>query len=509
MRLSLGALAAFLAIASPALAADGLDRTYNRGVGMAFAPANGPGALTPDGRGVFVADGVVVRRLRLDGRPDPAFGDGGTTAALVPGVKAIAAAAGADGSVAVLGRDADSAVAARVRPDGSLRDVVDLGAVQDPGKVAMAPDGVIYVVHDRNAIARIDAAGVAQPAWAHAAGTIAKLRPSGSGLLVASTHAAGQDQMGDIFSGTDLERFAADGSRTMQYDRRGVPGALLAYGDGALLSVYECALRGGGLCGPFGFGRHDARGARTGVVRGNDGEAVPKALAVEPDGDVLLGGYVEDRHGRSSPFYVRRYTRGRRLDRSFGRCGGLAVPVFGDNSTFLSDMAVQPSGRIVGLMVRGLYSIEGSRTVVVAARGGTGRSRLARPVAAARTAAARVQINTDEPGLESRIDSDVPARVSLRAVITAVVRPDGSRGGGNDMLAAEGLPRVAARASRGVGACSGDRRLVVRLDDRVETWLLQHPQNAVLHMAIQTTARNAAGRATGRGDVTFPGLRGY
>ena len=79
-----------------------------------------------------------------------------------------------------------------------------------------------------------------------------------------------------------------------------------------------------------------------------DWDAVAAALAVLPDGDILVAGSASwtDGANLSSSFALARYTSGGALDPTFGK-GGIVQTAFGKANVQLAGIAVQPDGKIV------------------------------------------------------------------------------------------------------------------------------------------------------------------
>lgn len=132
-----------------------------------------------------------------------------------------------------------------------------------------------------------------------------------------------------------------------------VASAMAQQGDGKIVVSGTCGTTTTRYCA----GRFTAAGAldttfgSVGVVATVVGSASSNAnaMALQPDGAVVVGGQCTHPTIGSFPFCVVRYTSGGSLDASFGS-GGIyfAFPNFGDTSgEFLLALALQPDGKIV------------------------------------------------------------------------------------------------------------------------------------------------------------------
>ena len=101
-----------------------------------------------------------------------------------------------------------------------------------------------------------------------------------------------------------------------------------------------------------------------GIVITNSGnkENVINAIAIQPDGMILVAGYTGD--GNSSDITLVRYNDDGRLDTAFLGTGATVIKNFsGNNINAATDMAIQPDGKIVVVGYIGYDGVEKSRTV--------------------------------------------------------------------------------------------------------------------------------------------------
>ncbi|HEX2085907.1 MAG TPA: hypothetical protein VHF89_09510 [Solirubrobacteraceae bacterium] len=369
----LGLLTASLLAAVPAAAAPGpaaVDASYGyRGVVVLRADV---ATLTADGRAVGVRDGLVLERVGLDGRVR-------RTRALVRGLD-VTAIAVRGRTVAVAGRRDGRGVVAFVR-GGSVRALVGAEPPRFPERtffhLVLDAGGAAYLADYYGEIARVDPDGAVDPEWARLDAEITDLAWGPRGLLVLGQRDLGSDVHGFIQYDPFLARLDGGGDPDRDFDGDGFVDlgdgettALLPHRAAALVATTVCGVFKDSPCNTFGFRRIGAdggagRGAYTPDLTGD-----VEALAVERDGDVLAAGLADDRSGRSSGFWVRRFTGGRRLDRGFGRCGHGAAPHTPPH-TAVNRLAVQRSGRIVGLL--GGYDGTPVRPRLMALRGGDAR----------------------------------------------------------------------------------------------------------------------------------------
>ncbi|HEV3000416.1 MAG TPA: hypothetical protein VGW75_06725 [Solirubrobacteraceae bacterium] len=507
MRPVVAAVVVVTLLPATASAADpaALDRTYGaNGVAMSDGAAR-RGALLPDGRAVLAGHGADVQRIGLDGRPDRSFGRRGRTGPLLRGLVVRFVAVASDGTIALAGSRAGRVVLVRIAADGALVRALELGPWSGVVAAALGDDGTAYVVHDRHSIARIGADGSVTRDWARAPGDaeIGWLRATPTGLLAGVT----------VHTGDDLANFSAMyEAQLIAFDRAGAIERLTSVGDGlvtalapagggALLSSSTCNVYKDDACSHFGFDVVDAAGAHAGRVRTRDHFGETSALAVEGDGDVLAAGQAVDRLWRSSDFYVRRYTDGRRLDRTFGRCGGAPVRV--SRSLRVAELAVQRSRRIVALLAARRYS--GHPWIVAALRGGDGRAPLVPPAHAARTSVSDQPIGAAGRSQPVYMASDVPATVRVRAIVTGFARDVGPprRGLGARERRRLGLPRVAGTVTRRVVACAPRHVVRMPLHPQVTRWLRSH--GSALIVRLEAVARNRSGvvRAVDEGALYY------
>lgn len=74
--------------------------------------------------------------------------------------------------------------------------------------------------------------------------------------------------------------------------------------------------------------------------------ASANAIACQPDGKILVGGYIGNANEDFDRFYVARYLPDGGLDRSFDE-DGIAITAVGDGYTGIASVLVQPDGKII------------------------------------------------------------------------------------------------------------------------------------------------------------------
>jgi uncharacterized delta-60 repeat protein len=408
-----------------------------RGV-ESLAARPGGGVLVGGGSGHFAFLAALAPGVGLD----PSFGVGGIATETEPHKSRSGAgqvAITADGHILVAGAT-DAGLSGGV-PEGAvfgLRAGGSLDPTYGAGGVARVPREASEMVASGNSafvisrteatVSRLDAAGaldlgfgvegVAKPGLDVNLRALAALR--GGGVLVGGTTNGGKAR-------GEIERLSRDGSRDRVFGSDGVV--------------------------RLPFGRRHRCGA--------------DAIAVQPDGRVLVAGYVQavvDRKVVEEPAVMRLLADGR-VDRSFGKGGLVAVPI--GRKGFAGAIAVAPSG---GIVVAG-RSREGRRTTEFIARL-SGRGRLVRSFGKHGVTVAPLPANGD--GGEPRQvvlagDRYLVVRSGPRGPIVAY-RPDGRP----EPRFAKG---VLAPNSRDYGvpavAVEGGRVLVVRALRKPETFQLQ------------------------------------
>ena len=334
-------------VAAPTGAAPGaLDAGFGGG-GKVSDGSIGDAVVQPDGKVVAIHGGEPlfgipwrVRRFNADGTPDASFGAGGsTTAAPHASARIVAVALQPDGKIVVAGYSPDAGgkmkpALARYHPDGSVDasfgaggfvvTPFGAGAADQFTDVTVLPDG------------RIVAAGhaVLDPARQDEDFFVARFRPDGS-----------------------LDpAFGAAGGRTAPIDFGGQPNRLwkvAALPDGRVVVSGEASTNGplavarltpdGRLDPAFGTGGKVAAPAGAGGVSG-------QALAVLPDGSVYVAGYAQGYGGNFGAGLARLRADGS-LDPAFDGDGVAAVDFLPRDLAVQSDGAVLVGGGVAGSFV--------------------------------------------------------------------------------------------------------------------------------------------------------------
>lgn len=386
-------LVAAVVWATPAEGAPGdLDRTFRHDgtVITNLTPWNeNVGDVAIQGNGKIVVVGrmsshggygaFVVVRYRPDGRLDERFGgDGVVTTNIARREDAASAVAiQSDGKIVVAGTATvagwDAIVAARYERDGRLDhsfgdagtvtvDVVSGDGHEVANDIAIQTDGRIVIVgttvaaHDF-ALARLDRGGTLDPTF-HGDGTVT----TGFGGALAAASAVAIQSDGKIvvggqswtlagFDGIDVVRYESDGHVDQGFGIDGVAaaeftegtdgggdgvGAIAIQPDGAIVVAGDA----GGAAeytSSFGLARFDEHGSLDPSFRG-DGTAVTNFtrwddsasdLAIQADGMIVAVGVAGFGWGRQATFALARYRTDGMLDTSFGDDGKLRTRVGG------------------------------------------------------------------------------------------------------------------------------------------------------------------------------------
>ena len=331
------AIAALRADGSPDPTFDG-DGRYTIAINNVNAAASdvvidAQGRLVIGGTTGNTTGALAVARLLADGAHDGTFGGGGLIVTPMVGVLRSLALA-PDGKIVAGGQSGGfgggvgDVLAVRYNPDGSLdssfdgdgKAVVDVGPFSsDRGNaVAVGPDGSVFI------------AGTTDSGGLHT-------------ILVRLTPGGAPDTT-----------FGGDGVVT-----------------GGPMEFHALALAPGGAAvaagvtpdrGPFGsvdvlLARYIAAGSPDPSFGGGDGLVTTdiigpafnraRAVAVQADGKVLLGGEVESGNDRVTDFGIARLNADGTPDSSFGWGDGQVVNDFGNHQDWLGALAVLPDGRIV------------------------------------------------------------------------------------------------------------------------------------------------------------------
>lgn len=364
---------------------DGLDPGFGMaGMSLVSGPPANAALLQPDGKLVLAGDGELVR-LGVDGSPDAGFGSGGAAPTQIGsttyGVAALArqtdgkllATGAGDGGVSVLRFTA----AGQLDPtfgDGG-RTVVPLGGGSSGAgrAIAVQPDGRIVV-------------GAMAPSGSPPGGfDLIRLLPSGqldpdfgSGGVVFDSDAgvvgavAVQPDGRIVLSGTDanqsieLRRYLPNGAPDASFGSAGVvltdtghevnaPGLALQpdgrlvvagavlFPERMLIARYETS---GALDTTFGAGGEVTLAPRTDAFSNDPTGASANAVALQPDGKLLVAGRNADgQDGTSYTLALARLTGDGALDATFGSGGRLFARV--GHSASARGVDIDSDGRIV------------------------------------------------------------------------------------------------------------------------------------------------------------------
>ena len=371
-----------------------LDQTFGSGGLVATDSGHGDDeahavALQSDGKIVAAGSGGIgLARYTTSGELDATFGDGGK---VTTGIYAHAVALQSDGKIVVAGYSGGNSVLARYtpagEPDAAFGDGGKVTTDFDSGSdhanaVVVQSDGKIIVTwlsvpprsnHDFG-LARYTAAGELDAAF-------------GNGGKVATDFDSGYDRAnavavqsdgkivvaGHSHNGSDNDFALARYTATGQLDA--------AFGNGGKVTTpigksndhgYAVAVQPGGKIVVAGYSHNGsdydfalARYTRAGSLDPsfgspgkvttdfNKGHDYGKAVAVQPDGKMVVAGYAAS--GNDYYFELARYTADGVLDETFGS-GGLVTTNFGHGNDQAHAVALQSDGKIVAAG----YSYNGS-----------------------------------------------------------------------------------------------------------------------------------------------------
>ena len=321
--------------------------------------------------------------LAAGGDLDSAFGlDGMVTTAFPGGSYATAVAIQADGKIVAVGAAAGPSVTgdftvARYEPDGSLdatfgdagmvttaigggRDEAQSVAIQENGRIVVAgtdswrrfavvryrPDGELDSSFGDGGIVRTNFAPGQDMAW--------DVAIQSDGKIVA-VGAAGYGQEGFRLAryrrDGSLDPAFGDGGKVMTRYGGGVARAVAIQPDGRIVVAGGYDIFRVGLVRFSLHGQRDRTFGGDGVVVTNmgPGEQALGGLVVQPDGKIVAVGYVgphEFTDAVVSHFVLLRCRRDGSLDPTFGD-DGKAKTFFGDGGSGAAGVALQPDGRIV------------------------------------------------------------------------------------------------------------------------------------------------------------------
>jgi uncharacterized delta-60 repeat protein len=308
------------------------------GGGLVRVPGISALALQDDGRvlagvrGPSLCLSSTVRRLGVDGSPDPSFGEGGESAEIPISVGYIAV--DAQDRIVVAGLGAFSACGKHGTAESDL------------ALARLFPDGTLDRSFGQGGVVR----ATNRESMFAAGGSGLTIREDGT-ILVAGY----KGLYAFTPAGTPDPSFGTNG--VVEVD--GVPGPLLGLPDGRVVLASSSAE---GCCdkpGHFVVSRYLPNGSLDpgfggGTVTLAVGKVdVPTALAVRPEGSVLLGGETAstDRcpslECDAAPVLVR-FTAGGSLDAGFGQSGRAALglpPRVRAYGRYIAALAVTPEGR--------------------------------------------------------------------------------------------------------------------------------------------------------------------
>ncbi len=364
------ALVALAFAASPsaadALAPGDLDPSFGTGGSVTTSlggtdPADFAVALQPDGKIVIAGtnrDGsdepqALIARLNSDGSFDSSFGTGGIVAVqLGEGTHKQSAfdalALQPDGKILTGGYASDPSgddvfLAARLNSDGGF----DSSFGTDGKLITSQFDAGTTPVSDLNALAllpdgRILAGGDATDSVGHTALLVVRLSATGQ---PDSSYATGGKLLTQLGTGSPSPSSSVT-SLALQPDGKAIVGGYATGSNGRAQFLVLRLNTGGSPDATFGGGK-----VLTQLGQSSGAESSVFAVALQPDGKVLAGGYATDSTGDPAFLVVRLGTDGA-FDQSFASGGELLDQLAPTGGPFASDsevhgLALQPNGKIL------------------------------------------------------------------------------------------------------------------------------------------------------------------
>ncbi len=316
--------------------------------------------LTTTGGGTYGENDLVLVRYNADGPLDTTFGSGGVARLAV----------GADGSVAALALQADGKILVVGVISGSGDELLRFNSDGSPD-TSFGSNGAVSLDFIANAVT-VDAngdilvaGGKVENSTAGPPGVVARFLPNGSPDVT--------------FGGT--------GEVTTSFNQAGYQAyAIVVQSDGKIVVTGNVRLNTSpyteqliGLVRYNTDGSLDTSFGSNGIVTtalGSGNGGVPfsgaDAIALEPDGRIVVGGYAES--GAVPYFLLVRYNTDGSLDTTFAQGGIAFSPDFGT----AQGVAVQPDGTVVAVATAGdglavvSYEPDGRRDVAFTALGPNG-----------------------------------------------------------------------------------------------------------------------------------------
>lgn len=388
-RIALMIGAAFLCSSTLLMAQAGsLDQTFGNG-GIVTTENTSQAvatAIQSDGK-ILVAGSIPnnqnfpqagVARYNINGSLDSSFGSGGFV--VISGNPAFGIAIQSDEKIVIGAAGSLSLHVIRLNTNGSLDTTFGSGGIasfrqfglfynQLTGGVVVQPNGDILVAalnpaNGNRALVRLVTNGQLDSTFGTGggAGLIAGpqtlgLLPSGK-ILVASS---------SFFASGGVTRYNSNGGLDTTFGVRGQApslgpaSAIVPLSNGQFIvagTLDSAAPLTGTAPQAFALVRYNANGTidtTFGTLGGavtpfpGNAYAAAFAVAVQSNGDIVAAGQtaVNNQNGASS-FALARYTANGQLDTTFGT-GGLVTTAFGNNSAFVSALAIQADGKIVAV----------------------------------------------------------------------------------------------------------------------------------------------------------------
>ena len=334
--------------------------------------------------GLVVAVPWVVMPVTAQAAPgelDPTFGDAGKVVTAVGDYgEARAVVVQSDGKIILAGSaDVGHRVFAMTRynPDGTLDSAFGSGGTQtttiggqsESYAVAVQPDGKIILAGSAYggitfAVARYNPDGTPDLTFGVGGAETTSIGDEGAaramavqpdGKIVSAGYGGDGDEFAAVRYNPDAtldESFGSGGRLTTAIGEFSGAYAVAIQPDGKILLAGETDILDNGDH-DFALLRYDSEGSldptfgtggvQTTAIGSGDAEDAAKAIAILPDGKILLGGYTA---GDDEDFALARYNPDGSLDTGFGT-GGKQTTEVGTGDDAANAMAVQPDGKII------------------------------------------------------------------------------------------------------------------------------------------------------------------
>lgn len=341
------------------------------------------GSAGDGGTNLFAPARFALARYHPNGSPDLTFGAGGKVTTDFGGDNSVSAVAiQADGKIVVAGRTGTDFVLARYVPDGSLdstfgnggKVTANLGGNDFAAGLALQPDGRIVVAVSSSdfILARYTASGGLDPSFGTGGMVTTNFGGNNDSAAAVALQADGQIVVAGTMSTNTFERtfrafalaryhpdgrldsaFGVGGKTTTTFDDDVEGRAVAVLPDGRVIvaggpNPFSASLHN------FALARYNPNGSLDLTFRGVGrvttdfgGDDFAAAVAIQPDGKIVVAGETLDLVGGFSGFGLSRYHPDGRLDLAFGTGGKVVTRFGGYDSAFPFALSLQPDGKII------------------------------------------------------------------------------------------------------------------------------------------------------------------